>query len=253
MASQTSAPNPEGSRRFGLCLAHPSARRAQSSVWSLAHGDVIITKATTATGTRQDRTQQTLMGRKTKEALVQGAHGTSQMARDPWLDQDPWQTAPKTARTAQQPQASHRPDLHAEIERQVLQAIKTHGADHRISAPKDEGRLEALEKKVGTLEQGLTAQQQQTHQIADKIGQVQQHVATNAQQAQRQLDQRFAEQLAQIDALLSKRGRHEGHLQPRTLPKRREQGKGSQGAPGPDQDWAGTGNIFFFDVRHNPH
>ena len=83
MASQTSAPNPEGSRRFGLCLAHPSTPRAQSSVWSLAHGDVIITKAKTATGTRQDRTQQTLMGRKTKEALVEGAHGTSQTARDP--------------------------------------------------------------------------------------------------------------------------------------------------------------------------
>lgn len=182
----------------------------QSSVWSLAHGDVIVTKASRPNEAQPDKTQEVIMGKKTKEALAHQPSKATQSEVDPWLEQDPWQTPLKTARTGIANMAPKRGDLQAEIERQINQAIRTHQDNlMRPGQGKEDGRLEALEKKVGSLEQGLAKQQAQTNTISDQIGHVQQQVATHALQAQQQLDQRFAEQLAHIDALLNKRGRHE--------------------------------------------
>ena len=148
------------------------------------------------------------MGRKTKDAMKSHPTKPHPEEKDPWLEKDPWQTPPKVARVMTT--APTKMDIQQEVEKQIQTALKAQGDYHQKHPQQgEESRLEALEKKVGTLEKGLATQQQHTSKISEQIANVQQQVASHAIQAQQQLDQRFAEQLAQIDALLNKRGRHE--------------------------------------------
>ena len=173
-------------------------------VYTLGHGDVIIAPADQAKPPPADRTSELVCTRKTLDALKQMEEVTSRK-EDPWLVSDPWQqqTPVKTASVA--PSATELKQLQASVERNVLTALKS---TEDVQMGEADPKLHELEARMQKLEASVTTNLSQTASLANKVSEVENQVQAQGQALSKQLDDRFNNQLKDIEALLSKRPRN---------------------------------------------
>ena len=138
--------------------------------------------------------------KKTIEHLQQG--------EDPWLKRDPWNGSAASPVTkpaaASNPTQAQLAQLEASVEKRVLAAIQAKHQDADVSMANDniESRVSQLEKQI---------QQVHSHQVGmdTKINQMQNQLEVQGQQFNASLDMKLAAQMDKIEALFSKRVRHE--------------------------------------------
>lgn len=168
-------------------------------VYTLQHGDVLISRI-------RDRSPVKVVpvnivaSKKTIEHLQQG--------EDPWLKRDPWNGSAASPVTkpaaASNPTQAQLAQLEASVEKRVLAAIQAKHQDADVSMANDniESRVSQLEKQI---------QQVHSHQVGmdTKINQMQNQLEVQGQQFNASLDMKLAAQMDKIEALFSKRVRHE--------------------------------------------
>ena len=171
-------------------------------VYTLAHGDILITKSSENRQQQQDRTYNIVASRKTIHKL-QGNE-----AQDPWIKNDPWgsytPTSTSTASSSKQPTltAGQIASVEANIEQRIRASLNTQNKDE--DTPMD-GTSAALEARVATLEsqiQQVAAQQQQTDA---KIGHFQQQMDHHYTSLNSNIETKFNDQMSRLEALLTKR------------------------------------------------
>ena len=171
-------------------------------VYTLAHGDILITKSSENRQQQQDRTYNIVASRKTIHKL-QGNE-----IPDPWTKNDPWggytPTSSSTASSSKQPTltAGQIASVEANIEQRIRASLNTQARDEDV--PMD-GTNSALEARVATLEsqiQQVSVQQQQTDA---KIGHFQQQMDHHYTSLNNNIESKFNDQMSRLEALLSKR------------------------------------------------
>eukprot|EP00438_Fugacium_kawagutii_P018205 Skav230727 [mRNA] locus=scaffold401:233598:238605:- [translate_table: standard] len=198
----------------GLLWEIQAAAAPQFSVYTLEHADILIAAAPAKPKTVVNASQE-LQGSAHTIAVLQSQQAqATQPAADPLQVNDPWSN--KQLKTA----AGSCPAPRVEMAMaQVEQRLKQH-VQEQITAMRnddedmgDDPRIEALEKKVLNLEQVVHAnaqtQQQQAHEMAGQIQQLNRKVDTQTSHLQQHMDNKLQEQLTQIEILLSKQRKTE--------------------------------------------
>ena len=171
-------------------------------VYTLAHGDILITKSSENRQQQQDRTYNIVASRKTIHTLQ------NTETPDPWMKSDPWggytPTSSSTASSSKQPTitAGQLATVEANIEQRIRATLNTQSKDE--DTPMESANT-ALEARVATLEsqiQQVSAQQQQTDV---KIGQFQQQMDHHYSTLNNNIESKFNDQMNRLEALLSKR------------------------------------------------
>lgn len=184
-----------------------------SEVYQMEHGDVIIT-IDEPKRSMLDAAQPSnlLASAKTVAALREKPlHMGMQADKDPWEDADPWQHHRTKQVKTSPPEVS--PQQLKAIEDSLRTSIMTNMPkenDVPMQSEQDE-RITAMEARILRVEQGLQQQsqvQQQQHvETQQNIAAVQQKVEAEHKNMHQVLDNRFAEQLSQIERLLSMKQR----------------------------------------------
>ena len=170
-------------------------------IYTLQHGDVLIARLREKSPTRANPVT-IVASKKTIEHL--------QQTEDPWLKGDPWQgqahNSKNQAATKSAPSQAQLASIEANMEKRILAAIqnKVPPQDADVTMEADQ-----LETRVSQLERQL--QQVHTNQVGldAKVNQMQCQIEQQGQQFNTSLDQKLAAQMDKIEALFSKRGRHE--------------------------------------------
>ena len=170
-------------------------------IYTLQHGDVLITRLRERSPVKAAPVN-IVASRKTIEHLQQN--------EDPWLKHDPWngsaasQPTKQTSSTTTTPSQAQIATIEANVEKRVIAAIqaKQHDGDVSMEADHMESRVAQLEKQI---------QQVHAHQVGmdSKINTMQNQLEAQGQQFNASLDMKLAAQMEKIEALFSKRGRHE--------------------------------------------
>lgn len=185
----------------------------QFEVYQLQHADVLISevpkkphlKAPAVDVQGSARSLASLTKHDSKEA-------------DPWLEKDPWQTNmknPKQIKTSFPAPGFDTESIANQVEKRVTEQLQAAGVNFDTDANmENDTRVTQLEDRLAFLEETVQQhhgqqQQQQNTIIFNRIGQVQQQVEQQGTQLQQHFDRRMQEQLTQIEAILSKKGRTE--------------------------------------------
>ena len=93
-------------------------------------------------------------------------------------------------------------EVEARLEKKILAAVQSKDQDASMEPPVVDERVSRLEAQM---------QQMATHQqqVDSRLGQMQQQIDTQGQQFNNALDSKLNEQMSRIEALLTKRSRHE--------------------------------------------
>lgn len=131
-------------------------------------------------------------------------------SEDPWAHYDPWSTPQKKTKTYPA-QAITRWDLEA-MEQRMEQKFKTTHAkpdQEDTTMTIDDDRVHQLEQRMNQLEVGLQQQQQTSManhaETQSQLMQVKGQVEQQGQAFHSLLDQRFAQQLTEIERIMAKR------------------------------------------------
>lgn len=213
----------------GITWAIQATEDPSHWVFTLQHGDVLVTKLKEDKPVDMPAPYSIVASRKTLQHLQ--ANATNADNVDPWLAYDPW-------KQGNQPKASMQPGtpslttsqlaaIENNIEKKVLQAMSTRvpppETDVNMDSQALESRVQQLEShlhhvqnvqtcveaKVGQIEQQVHQVQISQHGVESTIGQLQQKLDQQSHHMGRYLDAKLAEQMDKIEALLCKRGRHE--------------------------------------------
>ena len=180
----------------------------QCSVYSLEHGDVVITRHQPV----QQRSQGPLMpietGKRTR-ALLSGA-------QDPWqvLGQDPWASAAKMS--PGEPPVSHQQlqsieaNLEAKMQKKFAEMTK---ADEQMTDSSLHDRVNALEAQVSQVAHQQQVQAATSSSLAGQIGQMMQQLENQSTSLEKvmegAIDRKLGDHMTRLEALLSKRPRQE--------------------------------------------
>ena len=213
----------------GITWAIQATEDPSHWVFTLQHGDVLVTKLKEDKPVDMPAPYSIVASRKTLQHLQ--ANATNAENADPWLAYDPWKQASQS-KTSTQPvtqslTTSQIAAIENNIEKKVLQAMSTRvhstEADVNMDSQALESRVQQLEShlqhvqnvqscveaKVGQIEQQVHQVQVSQHGVESTIGQLQQKLDQQSLHMGRTLDAKLAEQMDKIEALLCKRGRHE--------------------------------------------
>ena len=186
----------------GVTWAIQAVEEPGHYVYTLAHGDVLISKSSDNRPQQQDRTYNIVASKKTITKLQ------STDAPDPWTKQDPWggytPSSTSTASSSRQQAltAGQIATVEANIEQRIRASLNNQGREEDTPM---ESVTTALEARVATLEsqiQQVSAQQQQTDA---KIGQFQQQMDHHYNSLNVNIETKFNDQMNRLEALLSKR------------------------------------------------
>eukprot|EP00435_Cladocopium_sp_Y103_P013782 s2225_g3.t1 len=186
-----------------------AASKPESEVYQLEHGDVLITLDPPKKTTNAKPATDVQASAKTLAALT----STPKQAEndDPWATYDPWSTPAKMPRPSPSPPNITKLDLEAmekRMDQKIQSSIRPEPEDSSMHVEDD--RINQLEHRMSQLEVNLQQQQQQTAKIQHTEVQSQLHqVRTQVDQQSKEihsvLEQRFSEQLTEIERLLVKR------------------------------------------------
>ena len=172
--------------------------------------EVVITKLQDATEAGPPLASQIIGGSNTVQ-LCQKSHGPP--SADPWLTNDPWAPAScgTTPAPAVDPQASLR-DLETRLETKILAKLPSPNMEVDSSDSTD-ARFAALEQQVQSLtmhQQALDAKIDENASRTDsQFNTMQTHMARQLDSQGQQIQNLFASQMSQIEALLAKKHRAE--------------------------------------------
>lgn len=186
-----------------------AAQAPDSEVYQLQHGDVLVTPDPPKKGNAAFQPYDVQASAKTIAALTTPTKHAKEEA-DPWAAQDPWSTPSKFAKPSPQQQVTKHDmtSMEQRIEQRIKATLsKTEGEDVMMAA--DDDRVGQLEQRLNKMETSLQHHQQTTanqhndtlQQLHQVRSQVEQHHATVHQL----LDQRFTEQLGEIERIMAKR------------------------------------------------
>ena len=173
-------------------------------IYTLQHGDVLIARMHEKEPVKKAAQVNIVASRKTIEHF--------QQTEDPWLSHDPWQGPTKTpkqqvaSQSSQPPTTAQLASIEANIEKRILAAVQSKAtqpdADVNMDTDQLESRVTQLEKQI---------QQVHANQVGldTKVNQMQCQLEQQSKQFNASLDQKLASQMDKIEALFSKRGRHE--------------------------------------------
>ena len=173
-------------------------------VYSLQHGDVLITRLQDAKPVQGQQPYSIVASKKT---LVQLQH----QGPDPWLQADPWKpttdqnrrpVGPSIAATGATP--AQLAALEQSLEQKLLAAIHTHKGDGDVSMDNA-----GMEHRVTTMENQLQQLQSNQQGMDSKISQIQIQVEHQAQRFESSLDSKLQDQMDRIEHLMRKRAHHE--------------------------------------------
>lgn len=171
-------------------------------IYSLQHGDVLITKQQQTKPTAPTGQFAVIASKKTLEHLG---------SQDPWLQNDPWQRPPAAV-----PTSSHMPvtqsslstpqlaALEASLERKIMNSLQAKMPDGDASMEPS-----ALEDRVQHLEKQLSQVQVSQTGLENRVGQIQTQIEHQGIMFGQALDHKLAEQMDKIESLLTKRSRLE--------------------------------------------
>ena len=168
-------------------------------IYQLKHGDILIAKIEDHKDSVVPSSNNIIASKKTITTL---AHRQQDGSTDPWLQNDPWQSGRKQATAA--PSHGVSPGQLQALEQRLEQKIQASTRE-----PKEEdmqidqtARIDALEHQMQTLTHNFTSFQSQqvkvNHQLAHQL-----------QGFEGRIDARLDDQMQRIEALLSKKMRHE--------------------------------------------
>lgn len=186
-----------------------------SEVYQLAHSDVIITLEDTKRIFPKQPVD-VLASSKTVAALrdkPQSSQTSSQV--DPWEHTDPWQASKQKQVKIGAPEISPQQmrALEESLQEKLMQNFPT--KDDELMPQVDSQRVTSLEERMQRVEHELQqqSQTQQKHhaELTSSIVQVQRNLEQQGHSMNQVLDARFTEQLQQIERLLSKKQKTDGH------------------------------------------
>eukprot|EP00438_Fugacium_kawagutii_P029788 Skav227161 [mRNA] locus=scaffold502:180634:185295:- [translate_table: standard] len=186
-------------------------------VFHCEHGDVLISKMPS----RREAKPTTAMASANVEAskltlqhLAGRAKPDNEPKGDPWAKQDPWSQSSL-------PSPHQLAAIEANIEKKVMDAIKPQlfrmdedeemapATDQKVTAL--EAQVQSLQSNVQQMQQDMQQfqQQQGVHntQVNHRIHSVQQQIESQQQGFQNALDEKMAEQLRRIEAIINKRAK----------------------------------------------
>eukprot|EP00438_Fugacium_kawagutii_P015087 Skav214578 [mRNA] locus=scaffold57:195327:199849:+ [translate_table: standard] len=178
-------------------------------VWNLQHGDVLISPMEETSTTTQKKLPTVMASAKTMQCLQRKDDPIDKSQTDPWLHQDPWAGNTRTKEASVNQVAA----IEASVEQRVLAKLKD---DDVQMSDTQTSRVQELEQQVEHLHNAVESMQKSQHQQNVSLqNQLETHAQcihkldqkVDAQQAAfaSTLDTKLADQMTQIDALLSKR------------------------------------------------
>ena len=171
-------------------------------IYTLQHGDVLITKTRENRPSVPDNTLNVVASKKTLEKLAKKGDDPLQSA-DPWQKYHPTTSvAPVQAAKAPSSATVQIAEVEARLEKKILAAVQNKDQDTSMESPVVDERISRLEVQM----QQIATHQQQ---MDSRVGQMQQQIDTQGQQFNAALDNKLNEQMSRIEALLLKRSRHE--------------------------------------------
>lgn len=187
-----------------------------SSVMKYKGGDIVINKVQKKPVPNPHQSQ-TVVGAADTMALCQ--LDESSVRVDPWLKDDPWKAAAKLS-SPHVPGAfvsSQLQQIEERIEKNLLSKLTVEDEDCNMEGKKGDSamdsRVDQLERQVQTLvaqHQGLEVKLEESIQRGDaQISQFQSQVSAQFEAQRGEMQGLFGQQMAQIEALLSKKARLE--------------------------------------------
>ena len=222
---------PRGRSQDGSGVTWTIQATADPSHWIyvLQHGDVLVSKLQEERPVDANPTYSIVASRKT----IQHLHNNAD--QDPWLTNDPWKPQQKSKAKPAQPAQSQYANLHpaalatmeANLEKKLLANIgpKIASSDQDVAMEPTaiEARVtqlesqlnmvrsnqSAIEQKVVHVDQSLSKVQMSQHGLEQQVGTMQSQLEQQGHHIAQTLEQKMAEQMDRIEALFSKRVRHE--------------------------------------------
>lgn len=185
-----------------------AATAPDSEVYQLDHGDVLVTLDPPKKQQGPPQPKDLQASAKTLAALSTKATA-SNPDEDPWAHYDPWTTPPKAAKTNARPSAT-KMDLEA-LEQRLDQKLLSHQTrtDGDTTMTVEDERINHLELRMQRLENNVQQHHQayltQHNEVQHQLQQVQTQVAEQGATFNHLLDQRFTQQLTEIERIMAKR------------------------------------------------
>ena len=205
-------PSGQDSDNKGLFWSAVSTESPSHWVFTLAHGDVLISRVPQKEAPVRP-SHGVVASTRTLKQLTGGDDISADVKSDPWLHQDPWAQAAKPARPT--PIAKDQIEaLTQQVTDKVLAAV---GAPEDVSMhPDHETRVAKLEEQVKSLTTNFSqfhgsvttfqAQQQQHNtQVGSQITAIKTQVESQASSLQGIIESKLDDQMSRLEALLSKR------------------------------------------------
>ena len=171
-------------------------------IYQMKHGDILIAKIDSQKEAPLPNMTNIIASKQTITKLAQ-THQDPQT--DPWLQADPWQShATNRKQAAQSIAPAATSGQLAALEQRLEQKINAaKQATHEPQMPADQtARIEALESQVHTLTHSASTFQSQQSKVNHQL-------ANQLQGLEGRIDAKLDEQMQRIEALLSKKQRHE--------------------------------------------
>ena len=171
-------------------------------IYTLQHGDVLITKTKDNRPVVPDHTLNVVASRKTMDQLAKKGETDPLQKFDPWQKYNPTTSAPMPVAKTPSSTTAQIAEVEARLEKKIMAAVQSKEQDAPMESPIADERISRLETQM----QQIVSHQQQ---MDSRVGQMQQQIDSQGQQFNAALDSKLNEQMGRIEALLMKRSRHE--------------------------------------------
>ena len=171
-------------------------------IYQMKDGDILIAKLDGHKDAPLPSTTNIIASKKTITTLAQSHQDAS---ADPWLHSDPWQSYSKPRKTPGQPVPTvAMPSQLAALEQRIEQKIMAakHEPPTNSMHTDQTARIEALESQVNSLTHSVSTFQSQQVKVNHQL-------ASQLQGFEGRIDAKLDDQMQRIEALLSKKQRHE--------------------------------------------
>lgn len=190
----------------GVMWSVQSVAAPEKSVWMVKHGQVVITRHDSNQSLQADTAH--VIGQQSTVQLCTSQAGVP--ATDPWLIKDPWKSS--TASRAPVNPNPVGPDTLQDLQRRLEDSILAKIAE-RMEVDDQESRLQALEQQMQQVAAGHQTLERTVHehhqQHTAQVQSLQGQMAAQFEVQRKDMQQSFADQMTQLEAILTKRGRFE--------------------------------------------
>ena len=190
----------------GSLWSAQSAENPSHWIFTMEHGDVLISIQDTKPASVKPSAS-VVASKRTLQHLHQSPSIAKTEANDPWDKDDPWSRYTPTKAISTNQIAA----IEAKVQKRVIESIQQQ--EDSSMDPAVEGRVCQLEQQVKQLSDSLgnfhLQQQQHNNKVATDIQNVKHQLDGQMGNIQAMISDKMEEQLSRMEALLSKRVRHE--------------------------------------------